>query len=182
MRPHHGERLPGCFDARPEIVLYEREADARGTVPPHQTGESPSDGRWIADHHELLEQLIGDERPSGSGVAFSHGLGCGSHIFSSEVDSISNCRGGVQERPDHLGSMTFELLPPDQRTVRNKAFIQAWRQRIVPPPGLENLTKDKSTVLLHFENGVTETWTLLRMDESAAKEAVAEYDSNSKLE
>jgi multidrug efflux pump subunit AcrB len=49
-------------------------------------------------------------------------------------------RGAGRQSGDHIGSLTVELLPPDQRTVRNKAFIKAWRQRITPPPGLETLT------------------------------------------
>ncbi len=53
---------------------------------------------------------------------------------------------------------------------------------VVMETGLENLTKDKSSVLLHFDNGVTETWTMIRMDESAAKEVVAELDDKSSLE
>lgn len=40
--------------------------------------------------------------------------------------------------------------------------------------GLDNLTKDASPVLLHFAGGVTEAWTLIRLDEQAAQAAEAE--------
>ncbi len=41
---------------------------------------------------------------------------------------------------DHLGALQVELLPPDQRSVRNETFIKAWRERINIPAGLESLT------------------------------------------
>ena len=34
----------------------------------------------------------------------------------------------------------MELIPSDQRTVRNEAFIEAWENRLYKPPGLEYLT------------------------------------------
>ncbi|MGI9335682.1 MAG: efflux RND transporter permease subunit [Gammaproteobacteria bacterium] len=47
-------------------------------------------------------------------------------------------RGG--DTGDQFGSLTIELLEPDQREVRNGELIAAWRARIVEPPGLELLT------------------------------------------
>ena len=40
-------------------------------------------------------------------------------------------------RGDHLGSLMVELIAPDERAVRNTQLIEAWRERIVLPPGLE---------------------------------------------
>ena len=40
---------------------------------------------------------------------------------------------------DQLGGLQIELTEPDVRPVRNNDFIRAWRERIVPPPGLESL-------------------------------------------
>ena len=40
-------------------------------------------------------------------------------------------------RGDHLGALMVELIAPDERTVRNTQLIEAWRERIVLPPGLE---------------------------------------------
>lgn len=86
-------------------------------------------GRFL--HH--LEQTMIDtehalsQQPFVTTMLTRHGSGISS-------------RGAGQQSGDHIGSLTVELLPPDQRTVRNKAFIKAWRQRITPPPGLETLT------------------------------------------
>ncbi|MGB5835150.1 MAG: efflux RND transporter permease subunit [Thiohalocapsa sp.] len=40
---------------------------------------------------------------------------------------------------DQLGGLQIELVEPDARDVRNNHIIRAWRERIVAPPGLENL-------------------------------------------
>jgi multidrug efflux pump subunit AcrB len=40
---------------------------------------------------------------------------------------------------DQLGGITVELIDGDLRDVRNTEFVKAWRQRIRPPAGLENL-------------------------------------------
>ncbi len=44
-------------------------------------------------------------------------------------------RGG-----DHLGGLSVELKPSDERTVRTDELIAAWREEIRPLPGLETLT------------------------------------------
>lgn len=49
-------------------------------------------------------------------------------------------KGKVEHTGDHLGSITIELLQPDERDVRNKKFIKAWKKRIQHPPGLDSLT------------------------------------------
>ncbi len=40
---------------------------------------------------------------------------------------------------DQLGSLRLEMIPPDQREIRNEQFIRAWRDRIRLPAGLESL-------------------------------------------
>ena len=40
---------------------------------------------------------------------------------------------------DHIASMTIELVSPDGRKIRNHQFINAWKQRIPSPPGLDGL-------------------------------------------
>jgi len=47
---------------------------------------------------------------------------------------------GDQARGDHLGSMMVELVVPDRRSVRNEAFIRAWRKHIRIPAGMESFT------------------------------------------
>ncbi len=39
---------------------------------------------------------------------------------------------------DQLGSLQIEMLPSDSRSVRNKEFIKAWKERVTIPPGMEN--------------------------------------------
>ncbi|MDR5865740.1 efflux RND transporter permease subunit [Halomonas koreensis] len=48
--------------------------------------------------------------------------------------------GRASRSGDNLGSIMVELVPSDDRTVRNATFIRAWRERLPPPPGLETLT------------------------------------------
>ena len=43
-------------------------------------------------------------------------------------------------RADQFGALKVELVPPDQRLLRNEAIISAWRERIRMPAGIENFT------------------------------------------
>ncbi len=47
---------------------------------------------------------------------------------------------GLNDSGEHIGSMVIEVINPDDRSVLNLDFIKAWKQRIVMPPGLDNLT------------------------------------------
>jgi multidrug efflux pump subunit AcrB len=47
---------------------------------------------------------------------------------------------GTTRTGDELGSIMVELVPSDQRSVRNPEFITAWRDRLNRPAGLDNLT------------------------------------------
>jgi len=62
-----------------------------------------------------------------------------------QVANVANGRGffsnGRQEQQgEQFASVTVELIPSDQREVRNEAFIEAWESRLRRPPGLEYLT------------------------------------------
>lgn len=46
---------------------------------------------------------------------------------------------GSSRAGDELGSMMVELVPSDQRSVRNPEFITAWKQRLKLPAGLDSL-------------------------------------------
>ncbi len=52
---------------------------------------------------------------------------------------ISN-KGKAEHKGDHLGSITVELVPPDQRKIRNKEFLEAWRAHVEIPAGLDTFT------------------------------------------
>ena len=50
--------------------------------------------------------------------------------------------GGMSESQidDRFASMQVELTSPDQRDVRNQTFINAWREKIILPAGIETFT------------------------------------------
>ena len=48
--------------------------------------------------------------------------------------------GRQAQTGDQFASVTVELIPSDQREVRNETFIDAWEARLAKPPGLEYLT------------------------------------------
>ncbi|QTF91794.1 efflux RND transporter permease subunit [Halomonas sp. BM-2019] len=48
--------------------------------------------------------------------------------------------GSPGRSADEVGSLMIELISPDDREVRNAAFIRAWRERIALPAGLDALS------------------------------------------
>ena len=68
--------------------------------------------------------------------------------FGEELVDIAVARLGQQERAgrlqgsrgDQFASVRVQLVEPDGRATRNSEFIAEWRKRIVPAPGLENLS------------------------------------------
>ena len=46
---------------------------------------------------------------------------------------------GTDRIGDHLGSVRAELVDPDRRRIRNRDIIAAWRAKLPPRPGVENL-------------------------------------------
>ncbi len=61
-------------------------------------------------------------------------------VAVTRLGSSSVSRGNPAQQGDQFGSMAVELIPPDSRTVRNKTFIQAWRERVQIPPGIQSFT------------------------------------------
>jgi hypothetical protein len=74
----------------------------------------------------------------------------------------------------------LDVTLPVTGAVDKQSQKVAWKvgeedaDAVVMETGLDSLTKDTSSVLLHFAGGVTEAWTLIRLDEEAAKAAEAE--------
>ena len=62
----------------------------------------------------------------------------GGGLVRTAVARLGSTGGGA--RGDQLASVTVELTPPDSRSVRNPEFLKAWRERIAPTSGLEQLT------------------------------------------
>ncbi|XKE43750.1 efflux RND transporter permease subunit [Halomonas organivorans] len=53
--------------------------------------------------------------------------------------------GAAARSGDNLGSIMVELVPSDDRDVRNADFIRAWRERLALPAGLETLSITERT-------------------------------------
>jgi multidrug efflux pump subunit AcrB len=60
--------------------------------------------------------------------------------------AVTRHGGNIGDEPsgfakgDQLGSIQIELIPADERQIRNERFVRAWREHIVLPAGIENFT------------------------------------------
>lgn len=66
----------------------------------------------------------------------------GGNLVNTAVAQLGAATGGgagVGARGDQLASMIVELVPSEQRDVRNEEFIRAWRSQIDPASGLDGL-------------------------------------------
>jgi multidrug efflux pump subunit AcrB len=48
--------------------------------------------------------------------------------------------GATSQADERFGSIQVEMISPDKRDVRNKDFINVWREKITLPPGIETFT------------------------------------------
>ena len=81
-----------------------------------------------------------------------------------------------------------DITLPIQGSVDKQTQRVAWKvgeeDAVVMETGLDSLTKDQASIMLFFAGNVTETWTMIRLDEDAAKQAragVAADDLRSQL-
>jgi len=56
------------------------------------------------------------------------------------LGSASTAGRSTAQKGERFGSIQLELISPDNRTVRNKEFIQVWRKHISLPAGIETFT------------------------------------------
>jgi multidrug efflux pump subunit AcrB len=56
------------------------------------------------------------------------------------LGSASTAGRSSAQTGERFGSIQLELISPDNRTVRNKDFIQAWKKQIILPAGIESFT------------------------------------------
>ncbi|NOQ81212.1 MAG: MMPL family transporter [Methylophaga sp.] len=56
------------------------------------------------------------------------------------LGSASTAGRASAQTGERFGSIQLELISPDNRDVRNKEFIQTWRQKISLPAGIETFT------------------------------------------
>jgi hypothetical protein len=94
--------------------------------------------------------------------------------------------GGTYQ--NSAANVTLPLSGAVDETTQRAAWKIGEQDAVVMETGLENLTKEKSSVLLHFENGTTEAWTMIqawtmiRMDEEAAKNAIEQVAGSSAVD
>ncbi len=115
-----GGRVGFNFFPSPESsIIYANASFVAGTERSRMEG--------FVDHLQTtLEQT--DESMGGGLVrtAVSH--------YGTTQSSDGSARSG-----DGVGSVMVEMISPDARDVRNAAFIEAWRERIQRPAGLDSL-------------------------------------------
>ncbi|NOZ23758.1 MAG: hypothetical protein GXP25_21995 [Planctomycetes bacterium] len=87
--------------------------------------------------------------------------------------------GGTYENTAE--NVVLALQGSIDKTTQRAAWKVGEEDAIVMETGLDNLTKDVSTVLLHFPGGVTEAWVMTRMDKETAKKMEAVVEGNTKL-
>jgi len=87
--------------------------------------------RAAAFINEVEQALYDTDEALGGGLVKVTNVAAGRGFFSN---------GRQEQKGDQFASVTVELVPSDQRDVRNEAFIEAWEERLVRPPGLEYLT------------------------------------------
>ncbi|MDX5445501.1 MAG: efflux RND transporter permease subunit [Zoogloeaceae bacterium] len=115
-----GGRIGFVFFPTPEgQVLYGNIAFAAGTPRAHTE----------AFLRELEQALIETDRQFGGGI-----LRTAVSRLGGSIGSTGSARG------DQLASIMVELVPAEQREVRNEPFLRAWRENAGTAPGLENLT------------------------------------------
>lgn len=117
-----GGRIGFVFFPTPEgQVLYGNVAFAAGTPRAHTE----------VFLRELETALVETDRQFGGGIV---------RTAVSRLGGAIGTGGAATARGDQLASIMVELVPPEQRTVRNETFLRAWRENAGTAPGLENLT------------------------------------------
>lgn len=86
--------------------------------------------RTAAFLSELERGLAAAERELGGGLVEAAVARLGSTVA---VEAGSGAQG------DQLGSILVQLIPSDQREVRNEQFLAAWRRHLTVPAGIESL-------------------------------------------
>lgn len=117
-----GGRINFTFFPSPEgKVIYANSSFASGTPPQRVTA-------FITE----LEQALYETE-----AAFGEDLIVAATV---KLGSATTAGGRTTRDGDRFGSITVELVSPDQRQIRNQTFIRAWEERIGLPPGIESFT------------------------------------------
>ena len=87
--------------------------------------------------------------------------------------------GGTYYNPKE--NTTLDLAGSIDQQTQRAAWKVGEQDAIVMETGVDNFTKDVSTVLLFFEGGVTESWVMTRMDKETAQKMETEVEGDTKL-
>jgi multidrug efflux pump subunit AcrB len=80
---------------------------------------------------EVEEGLYAADQALGGGLVRAAAVSSGMGMFSGATQG---------QQGEQFASITVELIPSDQRNVRNEEFIETWQRHYRQPPGLENMT------------------------------------------
>lgn len=80
---------------------------------------------------EVEQALYAADKELGGGLVRIANVSNGLGVFS-------NARAG--RAGEQFATVTAELVPSDERSVRNEAFLETWKKHFSEPPGLENMT------------------------------------------
>ena len=116
------KHLPFNFFPTPEATIINANAAFVAGTPPE---------RVAAFLKHMDDALAGTEEAFGEQLVSVAVVRRGSLVPSN---------AGVTPVGEHFGSMMIELVEPDARSVRNPQLIEAWRNNITPPAGLENFS------------------------------------------
>ncbi len=117
-----GGRVAFNFFPSPEATVVNADVSFVAGTPP---GRTEAFMRHVEDALEETEAHFGKQLVSTAVIVLGQ---------VRRADGRSS-RGG-----DQFGTLSVQLLEPDQRQVRNPAILEAWRQRITVPPGVESFT------------------------------------------
>lgn len=119
-----GGRLEFNFFPTPEpSVFYANASFVTGT-----------NRETVDDFLAEMERSLNETEVALGGELILHAVTSHGKTLSAEAGSRTG---------DEVGAMMVELVPSDQRAVRNPEFITAWRDRLTLPAGLENLAIDE---------------------------------------
>ncbi|RTQ97940.1 efflux RND transporter permease subunit [Halomonas nitroreducens] len=87
---------------------------------------------------DRVDRLLAQMEASLAATEAALGGGLVQHVVTRHGATLAG--GEASRAGDNLGSLMVELIPSDDRDVRNAEFIRAWRERLALPAGLETLT------------------------------------------
>lgn len=117
-----GGRLHFTFFPSPESTSITANARFTAGTPPYKVAE------FLEHLNDALEKTTEQLGPELLEMSVTR------------LGSASTAGRATAQKGERFGSIQLELVSPDNRTVRNKEFIQVWRKHISLPAGIETFT------------------------------------------